>query len=114
MQLWKNLRMRSSKRPLLRVERHCLVCDWEGEIDEPQGTDEIGEPCPACKAPTERTKILRRRVALAVRNPHAAELGRLGGLKGGRARAKALSPERRREIALKAIRTRWAKKKKQR
>jgi hypothetical protein len=107
--------MRSSKRPLLRVERRCLVCDWKGEMDEPVGADVIGEPCPACKAPTERTRILRRRVALAVRNPHAAALGRLGGLKGGRARAKALSPARRREIALKAIRTRWAKaKKKQR
>jgi hypothetical protein len=51
-------------------------------------------------------------MALAVRNPAAAALGRLGGLKGGRARARALSPERRREIALKAIRARWAKAKK--
>jgi|SRR5688572_2489858 hypothetical protein len=111
MHVWNNLRMRSSKRALLRVERRCLVCDWQGDMDEPEGADAIGEPCPDCKAPTERTKVLRRRVALAVRNPHAAELGRLGGLKGGRARAKALSPERRREIALHAIRTRWAKKK---
>jgi hypothetical protein len=110
MHVWNNLRMRSSKRALLRVERRCLVCDWQGDMDEPEGADAIGEPCPDCKAPTERTKVLRRRVALAVRNPHAAELGRLGGLKGGRARAKALSPERRREIALHAIRTRWAKK----
>ena len=103
--------MRSSKRALLTVERRCLVCDWEGDMDEREDADVIGEPCPACKAPTERMKVLRRRVALAVRNRHAAELGRLGGLKGGRARAKALSPERRREIALNAIRTRWAKKK---
>lgn len=36
-------------------------------------------------------------------------LGRLGGLKGGPARAKKLSAKRRREIAQKAIRTRWAK-----
>lgn len=98
-------------RALLRGERCWLVCDWEGEMDEPANADVIGEPCPACRAPTERTKGLRRRVALAVRNPHAAELGRLGGLKGGRARAKALSPQRRREIALHAIRTRWATKK---
>jgi hypothetical protein len=102
--------MRSSKRVLLHVLRRCLVCDWEGEVDEPAGADAIGAPCPACQAPTERTSILRRRMALAVRNPAAAALGRLGGLKGGRARAKALSPERRREIALKAIRARWAKK----
>jgi hypothetical protein len=45
------------------------------------------------------------------RNPHAVALGRLGGLKGGKARAKALSPERRSEIAKKAGRTRWKKKK---
>lgn len=39
----------------------------------------------------------------------AVLLGRLGGLKGGQARAQALSPERRREIAAKAARTRWEK-----
>jgi hypothetical protein len=39
----------------------------------------------------------------------ARMLGRLGGLKGGKARAKALTPERRREIAQKAIAARWAK-----
>ena len=43
----------------------------------------------------------------AEKNPHAVELGRLGGLKGGRARAEALSPQQRREIARKAARTRW-------
>ena len=39
----------------------------------------------------------------------AKMLGRLGGLKGGKARAASLSPERRREIAKKAIEARWAK-----
>ena len=38
------------------------------------------------------------------------ELGRLGGLKGGAARAAALSPERRKEIAKAAAAKRWAKK----
>lgn len=36
--------------------------------------------------------------------------GRLGGLKGGQARANSLSPERRREIAKKAAEKRWSKK----
>ena len=40
--------------------------------------------------------------------PHVA-VGRLGGLKGGKARAAALTPERRREIAQAAARKRWAK-----
>jgi hypothetical protein len=85
------------------------VCDWKGELEEAEETDEIGTPCPECHAPTERVEVLHRRMAIAARNPHAAALGRLGGLKGGPARAAALSPERRREIALKAIRTRWKK-----
>jgi hypothetical protein len=37
------------------------------------------------------------------------EMGRQGGLKGGEARAKSLSPERRKEIAQKAIAARWSK-----
>lgn len=41
------------------------------------------------------------------KNQAAVELGRLGGLKGGKARAKALSPEERSEIAKKAARKRW-------
>lgn len=43
------------------------------------------------------------------KNPFAVELGRLGGLKGGKARANKLSPERRREIAQKAAKARWGK-----
>jgi hypothetical protein len=42
-----------------------------------------------------------------LKNPHAAALGRLGGLKGGRARAISLSPARRRAIARKAALARW-------
>jgi hypothetical protein len=41
------------------------------------------------------------------KNPHAVELGRLGGKKGGAARAKALSPEKRSEIAKRAAAKRW-------
>ncbi|MBM3405603.1 MAG: histone H1 [Bacteroidetes bacterium] len=43
------------------------------------------------------------------KNPAAVELGRLGGLKGGKARAARLSPERRKEIAQMAARKRWGK-----
>jgi hypothetical protein len=46
------------------------------------------------------------------RNPHAVALGRLGGLRGGAARAKSLSKVELVRIAKKAARTRWAKKKK--
>jgi hypothetical protein len=43
------------------------------------------------------------------RNPAAVALGKLGGAKGGKARAAKLSPERRKEIAQKAGQTRWSK-----
>ena len=38
---------------------------------------------------------------------YLAEIGRKGGLKGGKARAKALSSEKRRDIAKKAAKARW-------
>jgi hypothetical protein len=43
------------------------------------------------------------------KNPAAVALGRLGGIKGGIARAKKLSPWERKEIAIKAARIRWGK-----
>lgn len=50
-------------------------------------------------------------MATRKKNPHAVALGKLGGKKGGKARAAALSPERRREIARKAARARWDREK---
>jgi hypothetical protein len=47
----------------------------------------------------------------ARKDPAAVSLGRRGGLKGGKARAEKLSPERRREIAQKAVAVRWGKQK---
>lgn len=44
------------------------------------------------------------------KNPAAVALGRLGGLKGGHARAKILSPKKRKAIAQKAAKARWSKK----
>ena len=58
-----------------------------------------GEP-PAL--PIKKKKSLAKK-----KNPAAVALGRLGGLKGGKARAKALSTKQRTEIAQKAARTRW-------
>jgi P63C domain. len=44
------------------------------------------------------------------KNPAAVALGRLGGKKGGRARAEKLTPAQRKEIAQKAAQTRWENK----
>ena len=41
---------------------------------------------------------------------YLAEIGRKGGLKGGKARAESMSAKRRKEIAQKAAKKRWAKK----
>lgn len=41
------------------------------------------------------------------KNPAAVALGRLGGLKGGKARAASLSKTRRAEIARRAAKARW-------
>lgn len=43
------------------------------------------------------------------KDPAAVALGRKGGLKGGKARAESMSPERRAEIAKKAAAKRWNK-----
>ncbi len=45
----------------------------------------------------------------AGKNPHAVALGRLGGQKGGKARARILSSKERTAIARKAARSRWEK-----
>jgi hypothetical protein len=44
------------------------------------------------------------------KNPAAVALGRLGGLKGGKARAAKLSAKKRQGIAKKAAQARWKKK----
>lgn len=41
------------------------------------------------------------------KNPHAVALGRLGGIKGGKARAAKLTAEQRSEIARRAAQARW-------
>ena len=46
------------------------------------------------------------------KNPAAVALGRLGGLKGGKARAEKLSASARKRIAVRAAAARWSKKRK--
>jgi hypothetical protein len=58
-------------------------------------------PCQASPSPTKK-KALQ-----PAKNPAAVALGRLGGLKGGKARAAKLSPNKRSQIAKKAAQSRW-------
>jgi hypothetical protein len=57
-------------------------------------TNQVGTPSPAKKTKPKK-------------NPAAVALGRLGGKKGGPARAKKLSAKERKDIAKLAARTRW-------
>lgn len=77
---------RSSKRRDANVQAFNIVAQAVG--DEP-----------ATKAPLEEPE----------KNPAAVALGRLGGLKGGKARAESLSAKKRSAIAKKAAKARWGK-----
>ena len=92
--------------PVVRAKRRCLVCDAEAFVSEAEDADVIGAPAPSATRRRNGIEVLRTTRSATV-NPHAAALGRLGGLKGGPARAAGLSRERRREIARHAAQKRW-------
>lgn len=59
------------------------------------------------KAPGGHLEASRIETPGEGKNPHAVALGRLGGLKGGKARAEKLSKAKRRKIAMLAAKARW-------
>jgi hypothetical protein len=61
-----------------------------------------GQSQPETKEATPESSVDRHAAAVA--------LGRLGGLKGGKARASKMTPEQRKESARKAAKARWGKK----
>jgi len=69
------------------------------------------------KLPKDVNQLAAEIVRLSTEEPKQAQsikeylssIGRKGGLKGGRARAKKLSTEKRSEIARKAAKARWTK-----
>lgn len=86
------MRKRSSKKK--RLDLNELAADILEETVEPEKPKE-----PELKPEDEG------------KNPAAVALGRLGGLKGGNARAKKMTPKERSESARKAALARWKKKK---
>jgi len=92
---------------LAMLERSCYYWGMERSKKKKRSRDPnelaasiVGEATgkePAAEEPTNH------------RNPAAVALGRLGGLKGGKARAKKLSAKRRKAIASKAAKARWGK-----
>lgn len=96
-----------------------LPC-YERENNFPNDT----RPVPRAVRPQPATpRHLRRLVdwingtsspAAYLKDPVAVELGRRGGLKGGKARAARLTPAQRASIARRAARARWAARKEER
>ena len=60
------------------------------------------------EAATEPRQTASVKKASEKKNPAAVALGRLGGLKGGKARAESLSSAKRSKIAKKAAQARWS------
>jgi hypothetical protein len=56
-----------------------------------------------------RSSIKKEQETPPEKNPAAVALGRMGGLRGGKARAEKLSSKRRQAIARKAAKARWSK-----
>ena len=61
------------------------------------------------EATEERQRESEQTIPQEGKNPHAVALGRLGGKKGGKARAERMTPEQRKEAARKAAQARWSK-----
>jgi hypothetical protein len=85
-----NDRSRKLKRPRDPNQLGKLIVDI--------ATGQVRDEAPARPAPEEEGK-----------DPAAVSLGRRGGLKGGPARRKKLTPEERSQIAARAARARWRK-----
>ena len=63
------------------------------------------------EATKDKESVMVEEVHIEGKNPNAVALGRLGGLKGGKARAAKLTPDQRKEIAKKAAAKKPAAKK---
>jgi hypothetical protein len=92
------------------------------KLDTTTTIPEIGVmPTRSSKRPRDANQLAKRIIDIATgqiddepdddeKNPAAVALGKLGGHKGGVARAKRLTPEQRRAIAVHAATIRWERK----
>ena len=77
--------------------------------DVAQNTLRVVEAAISASLSAEPKKPIQFPTKPKKKNPAAVALGKLGGVKGGRARAAKLSPEERKAIAQHAAKARWAK-----
>lgn len=88
------------------LERTCYITGMEKHKKTPRDLNKLAAFI-LDEATNETTN--NEEVNISNKNPAAVALGRLGGLKGGKARAESLSAKRRKEIAQKASAARWKK-----
>ena len=86
---------------------HAIIGSMKSKKKRPRDPNEL-----AASIVADATGETPQEQPADAKNPAAVELGRLGGLKGGKARANKLSPSARKRIARKAAQARWAKKRK--
>ena len=86
--------------------RVCIVRRMQNRSSIPE--DGASQPTPDEEDLSE--KSAEEPTGLSSKNPAAVALGRLGGLKGGPARALKLSAEERTQVARRAAQPRWAAK----
>jgi len=97
------------------MPRACRERKLTGDAGLESGSPRANGPRHGSRPLTRRPLALTSSVkyylimALSETQKAARVLGRAGGMKGGKARAAKLSPERRKEIAQNAIAARWAK-----
>lgn len=85
------------------LERLCYLISMEKKPKRPRDLNKLA----AFILDETIGEIDENKEVKIVKNPAAVELGRLGGLKGGKARAESLSAKRRKEIAKAAAAARW-------
>ena len=94
---------KNTKSSDINVTAHSILQALTGE---PAGSTSVQRE-PASPVRNGKPDKKSPKPPLPAKNPAAVALGRLGGLKGGKARMAKLSAKRRTEIARKAAKARW-------
>jgi hypothetical protein len=90
------------------LDRSCYYYSMAGKPKRPRDANQLAKSIVDLSTDTGRFRSLDSQEV--EKNAAAVMLGRMGGLKGGKARAEKLSAKRRTEIAKKAAKARWADK----
>ena len=97
---------KKTKHSDINVTAHEILQALTGE---PAGSTSVQrDPASTLRNGKPNKKLPKPPLPVPLKNPAAVALGRLGGLKGGKARAESLTPKQRKAIAKKAAESRWS------